>query len=198
MRKQLFKIASMAVLMLALTSTAFAEDQYNGLRLGFYGALPANPNTIGRTDGAVGALLDLGNNLELGLGLGYRSYSETTETAAGDGETTESAWELIPGISYAIRKGDVASWGAGLNIHLASWSREEKPVAGNKTTTEPDNVDLAFFPNFFMKAEVAKRFFTGLKTGIFIDLPGEDEHDNAKTNRHTINLRTELFFAFFL
>jgi len=199
MRKQLFKIASMAALMLTLTSNAFAEDAYNGLRLGFYGAVSADDDrTIGDTYGTVGALLNFGNGFEAGLGLGFRNHGQTTESAAGDSEKSESAWELIPGVSYAIRKGDIASWGAGLNIHLASWSTEDKPAGGNKATTEPDNIDLAFFPNFFMKAELAKRFFTGLKTGVMVLLPGEVEGANGTTNEHTIHLRTELFFAFFL
>jgi len=189
MRKQLFKIASMAALMLALTSNAFAEDAYGGLRLGFYGTVSnGNPNTIGSgnggTDGAVGALLDFGNGLEAGLGLGFLNYGKTVD---GNDDYSRTAWELIPGVSYAIRKGDIASWGAGLNIHLASWSDDNN---------DDNNVNLAFFPNFFMKAEVVKRFYAGLKTGIFIYMPGEDE--NTKTSEHTIHLRTELFFAFFL
>jgi len=210
--RSISKILLAATLGLALTSTAFADEEESsgGLKLGFYGALPdGNLAAIGQDGmGSVGALLNLGNGLEVGLGLGYLSTSYTRETESSNQpkqtrEVNSSAWELIPSVSYTIRKWSGPDWGAGLDIHLASWSSETKNTGANTEKEEPDGIDLAFYPNFFIKAEVVKNFNVGLKAGLAIYLPGEDKDDSnpnsiVTTNQSAITLRTELFFAFYL
>jgi len=205
MRKQLFKIAAVAALMLTLTSNAFADESSSGgLRIGFYGALPNGNMNAFAGGGSVGVLVDLGNNLELGLGLAYYNSSTERKTEANNTTTTtengNSSWEIIPNVSYVIRKGDIIGWGAGLNFHLSSNKQTAKDANGTSTTTEPDGMDMRIFPNFFIKAEVAKNFVVGLKPGIIINMPGEVKSNNGQTTESTTQfaLRTELFLAFYL
>jgi len=203
MRKQLFKIASMAALMLALTSTAFAQESSGGgFRIGFYGSLPAGNMAIledGRDVRTVGALFDIGNGLEFGLGIGFYNYShEVKITASGDTQkNSRSAYEIIPSASYAFSRGDVISWGAGLDVHMGSYSQTNNN-GGTSTTTEPDGVDLAFVPNFFVKAEVAKNLVLGLKAGFGIELPSDQQPAGQEVSTTIIGLGTELFLAFYL
>jgi hypothetical protein len=188
-------------------------------RFGFYGALSSGGGGIANFDdepisfigvaGSMGMLFDIGNGLELGLGIGISRFSETEEIKY-DGnrkdETREfsmSVWELIPSMSYAFVKKDIISYGAGLNLHFASWS-ETTSVDGKTVTTEPPSMSVALFPNFFIKAEVVKNFAVGLKTGFMINMPGEEIDENDYSNStetkkcSIIDIKTELFVSFYL
>jgi len=210
MRKQLFKIASVAALMLALTSTSFAQESSSGggFRLGLYGALPSGSGVAFTEGSSIGLLFDLGNNLEIGLGIAYNNYSSKSETEIPNmptqtREENGSSWEIIPSVSYTLSKGDVVSYGAGLNIYLSSWSSERKQTGTDTITDEPDGMDMAFFPNFFIKAEPVKNFAVGLKAGLVYAMPGKevDDSNNPIVTTRTssaIGLGTELFLAFYL
>jgi hypothetical protein len=132
-------------------------------------------------------------------------YSATEEISApGVSNKTESSamvWEMIPGISYEIGKGDLIRYGAGLDIHLSSWS-SDYTAAGTTVTTEPANMDMAFFPNFYVSAEVVKNFNIGLRTGIMVYMPGDEEEEEygvkQTTKTSAILTRTELFASFYL
>jgi len=191
MRKQLFKIAAVATLMLALTSTAFADESKGNLRLGFQA-------TVVGLNG-VGLLLDLGNNLELGLGLGFHNWSSSDKTTASGSEIkrSENSWEIVPSVQYAFRRGDILSVGAGLDVGLGS-SSDSETVGGQTTTHESDGIDMDFFPNFFIKAEPFKRFVIGLKTGININVPATQCGDGHECSETGIDLRTDVYVAFYL
>jgi len=210
MRIKLSKIAQVAILGIALASNAFADESGSrGFRFGFYGALPTDrPGILGLAGnsgnsaiglaGSIGALFDLGNAWEFGLGIAIGHLG--SETKSNNNYSTENGvtvWEIIPSASYAFSRGDILSWGAGLNLHFASYSISTT-ASGTTTTDEPKNMDIAFFPNFFVKAEPVKNFALGLKTGIMVDMLGEQEPAPGATQNTTlIDFKTELFLAFY-
>jgi hypothetical protein len=199
------KILKIAVMLVALTSVfAFAnkekdKDSKGGFEVGFYGSL-------GNATGQIGTLFSLGNGLEIGLGLGIGSSSETIETKgtiSNKEESSDFSWKVIPSVSYQFGKKEFVGYGAGLDIGLSSWSKTRPVPGGNGTeTTKPKNIDMAFFPNFFIKAEVVKNFYIGLKTGVGIGMPGDDEVSAGGTTTTTSylswNTATEVFVAFYL
>jgi len=207
------KMIKTAIALIVLTSAfSFADESEGGFKLGFYGTLAGGnaalasyvEATVGTT-GAVGVLFNLGSGLEFGLGLGLGSLSVTTTETDGnssrESERSMFVWEIIPSASYEIGKKDFIRYGAGLNIHLASYSLDET-VSGTTTTTKPKNMDMAFFPNFYIKGEVVKNFFIGLKTGLMINMPGDGEEETYGGKRTTetsiIDTKTEVFVNFYL
>lgn len=201
MRTKLYKILA-ATFVLAIASNAFAEESSSeGFRLGFYGSLPDGGMNVFTEGGTVGVLFDLGNRVELGLGIGLISDSRTTETNIGNTtnktENGASGWEIIPSGSYTLSKGDIISYGAGLNIYFAS-SSTTQTANGTTTTVKPDGIDLAFLPNFFVKAEVTKNFAIGIRPGFLIAIPGKIENGQTTTSRTIIGLGTELFLALYI
>jgi hypothetical protein len=217
------KMLKIAIALIALTSVfSFAQESEDGFKLGFYGSLTGgnaglaglfeeagDGSNIG-TVGSVGMLFNLGNGLELGIGIGIGSASYTFESSDGDRTDTYERgfflWEIIPSVSYEFGKKEFVGYGAGLNIHLASYSMDET-AGGETVTTKPKNMDMAFFPNFFIKAEVVKNFVVGLKTGFMISMPGdvedvdEDYYGNKTTEtvkRSFIDTKTEVFVSFYL
>jgi len=193
------KMVKIAVMLVALTSVfSFADEDKGGFKLGFQGG-------FGGDNGAIGLLFNLGNGLELGLGIAIYSNSvETTTESTGPSQTSEDkyfSWAIGPSVSYQLGKKDLVSFGAGLDTEFRSWSASSKD-AGVSLTIEPAGIDMAFLPNFYIQVEPVKNFAIGLKTGFKIDLPGNkvDEGANTKTTEKesTITTSTELFVSFYL
>lgn len=187
---KMFK-AAVALIVLTQVFSFAQESEGGGFKVGFYGSI------AGGGTGEIGPLLDIGNNLELGLGIGITKSSQTRETTNNPKEeVTDFEWRIIPSVSFEIGKKDIISYGAGLSIRLSSSSRDR--TTGGETVTTEGNMNMAFFPNFFLKAEAVKNFVVGLKTGLFIDMPGDEENGSTTISRSYINTRTEVFVAFYL
>jgi len=185
------------------------------MKLGFYGSIADKSGVLGLLEGdkrgstivpigatsRIGLLLNLGSDLEFGLGFGLFKGSLTREDANSSPEVAMTVYEIVPSVSYRLGKIDFISYGAGLDINLASSSRSETR-GGQTITDEPDGMDLAFYPNFFIRAEIVKNFQIWLKTGLFIYLLPEDkegEGNSATTDSGSvISTKTEIGFSFFL
>jgi hypothetical protein len=218
------KMFKTAIALIALAQVFSSAQENEGFRLGLYGTLAGGNDGLAGllgeegigivgTAGSIGVLFNIGNGLEFGLGLGISSVSRTTEsTYDGETETAEYGvflWEIIPSVSYEFGKKDFISYGAGLNFHLASYSID-RTYDNETVTTKPKNMDMAFFPNFFIKADVVKNFAVGLKTGLMINMPGDEEDEESEyypgignitykttTKISIIDTRTEVFAAFY-
>jgi len=217
------KMIKTAIALVAFTSVfSFADENEGGFKVGFYGSLASGGGSsifgslaggngvisaVGGTN-AIGALFNLGNGLELGFGLGISNISVETSGGPTTQEVSFLQWEIIPSASYQLGKKDFVSYGAGLSVHLASYSMDQTS-SGTTVTTKPKNMDMGFFPNFYIKADVVKNFCVGLKTGFMINMPGDDEQDgppNTTTGAATtittstsiIDTKTEIFVSFYL
>jgi len=195
------KMVKMAIVLVALASVfSFADEDKGGFKMGFTAGVGGSSN--------IGLLFNLGSGIEAGLGLRY--HSETTETtteATGNptnkAEVSESRWAIAPSASYQLRKKDLISYGAGLDLAFSSWSHTQPdPSTGNSVTTKPDGIDMWFDPNFYIKVEPVNNFVLGLKTGIDIYLRANKENKTSTTKiteKHSeIGTFTSVFVAFYL
>jgi len=193
-------MVKMAIVLVALTSVfSFADEDKGGFKLGFQGE-------IGWSD-KIGLLFNLGNGLELGLGIGISSHSqeitrEIPQNPNETGELSNFSWAIAPSVAYQLGKKDLISYGAGLDIEIASWS-QSMTSSGTTLTIKPDGIDMGFIPNFYIKVEPVKNFVIGLKTGIGIFIPGKTVDDQLPSHKDTttetnIDTATSLFVSFYL
>ena len=204
------------------SETSDASDD-GSMKVGFYGSI-ANKGLLGPLEGEIesatvpigaasriGLLLNLGSDLELGLGFGLFKFSATitTKTPSRSEEETISMtmYEIVPSLSYQLGKTGFVGYGLGLDVHLASWSAsapgEDDDGEPITVTREPDGMDIAFYPNFILRAEIVKNFQIWLKTGLFIYMPPEDKDDygdgySSTTSGSIMSTKTEIGFSFFL
>jgi hypothetical protein len=205
----------------AVKKTKSKEAEGGGLKIGFYGSLATSgTGNIGQIEqaatdeffllinampmGHVGALFNLGNDLELGLGFGFNRMSSTEKTSAPnysrEEENVITMWEIVPSAYYQLGKGDFVSYGAGLDLHLASWSITVKDDDDSETV-KPDGVNIALFPNFQLKAEIVKDFQVWLKTGLMIVKPATQEDGEAikyTSSGMIISAKTAIGVSFYL
>ena len=199
-----------------------APESSGGFKLGFYGTLVGG-NTLselialtseGGEDGfdinnakvgQIGALFDIGNGLEISLGIGItRASVSVTVDYNGTSTTSDGSlmlYELVPGISYQLGKNNFIKYGAGLDISLSSWSITQD-AGGTSVTYEPSGMTFAFTPNFYVKAEVVKDFYVHLKTGLVIALPPTeedgDENYSVSTSTTIIGTKTEIGVSYYI
>ena len=194
------KMVKIAIVLVALTAVfSFAQEGGGGFRMGFQGG-------FGGDNGSIGLLFNLGNGLELGLGVSISSKSrEVTTESSGPSTTDENSafvWAIAPSVSYEIGKKDLISYGAGLDVAIASWSRTQTS-GGTSVTIKPDGITMGFLPNFYIQVEPVKNFVVGLKTGIMILMPGKEVDDQSPAYKETttktdIDTATQLFVSFYL
>lgn len=210
------------------SSESSSED---GFKLGFYGTIAGTPGIaisageIGKlasedlgVDGPpvqlgisyLGLLFNLGGGIEIGLGLGLSRLSVAIESQSVGAPTLKQdvsvmLYELIPSVSYQLGKIDFISYGAGLDAHLSTWSYTHPKDDGTTgtQTDEPNSMDMGFFPNFYIKAEIIKNFQIGLKTGLFMIMPGDAIWEIPGALKITastmlISTKTEVGVSFYL
>jgi len=187
-------------------------------KLGFYGSIAGasfdflqemgselDVEPIIGTTSRIGLLLNLGSDLELGLGIGFLRFSSTVTQSSPNGSTegtvAATMYEIVPSISYQLGKAGFVGYGLGVDVYLASWSVNISS-GGESVTEEPDGMDLAFYPNFILRAEIVKNFQIWLKAGLFIYmLPENKDEDYGYTttiSSSVMSTKTEIGFSFFL
>jgi hypothetical protein len=178
------------------------DGEGGGMKLGFYGSIAGGVTLMdveGYPVSSLGLLFNLGNGLEIGLGIGYANASVTiTPTEGQSTDRSFMTYEIIPSISYQFGKAEAISFGAGLDIHLSSWSETAPGPDGNNLTTEPLGMTMAFFPNFNIRAELAKNFQVGLKAGLMVVMPPEEKDDWSSTKTTAMGTRTEVGFNYYI
>jgi hypothetical protein len=131
-----------------------------GLQVSFSG----NLNTV--DIGSVGFVYDLGNGMELGLGLGvYREQRTMSEIPEGaeQPEAVQSI-SITPSFSYDLGKG-LLDYGIGVDVAVVM-----EPKGGRR----PDGGNSFYgFPNFYAKAELVKNVLLKVSAGVIVGMEAE-------------------------
>jgi hypothetical protein len=193
-----------------VVETVEIKNNENKFKFGFYGVIfKSSAFHLSQKDkrnyysyigdlGTLGFLCRLSSGLEISLGLGFGRTSEYIDGEERDGtEIHIEAYELIPGVSYELGKGDFVSYGVGFNFHIGSNS-VNNITSDSEAYTEPKGWDMAFFPNIYAKAELVKDFAIGLKAGYIVIMPGDKIGDRISAKSSLKDIRTEASIAFYL